>query len=138
MFNKLTPRSAPKAHLRRHTEDVRVVLDKPPHTRQARERTAGLISVHDTEFSHADRQFLVAAIAAVEDETVPRAVHGFQSPLLLLDGQREHVVLVVLPMAGRLPKLGVEHVRRDDLLVTSFEVLGLQRYSARHHGFNST
>lgn len=123
--NKRPPRYVRDAYLRRHTEYVRVVLDKTPHARQARQRTARLISVQDTELSHTDRQLLVAAIATVKDETVSRTVHGLQRPLLLLDGESKHVVLVVLPVAGRLPEFGIGHIRGDDFLVTSLEVLGL-------------
>ena len=54
------------------------------------------------------------------------AVHGFQAELVLLDGEGEHVILVVLPMAGRLPQLGVVHVGRADLIIPSLPVLGTQ------------
>ncbi len=64
----------------------------------------------DTEFGHSNREFFVAAIPRIKDKTVPWAVHGFQPPFLLLDVKGEHIVFVVLPMAGGFPELAAEHV----------------------------
>ena len=44
---------------------------------------------------------------------------------LLFDVEYEHIVLVILPVAGCLPELTVEHVRGDDFLVPALEVLAL-------------
>ena len=52
----------------------------------------------DTELSHPNRQFLVTSISRVKDETVSRTVHGLERPFLLLDVEREHVIVVVLPV----------------------------------------
>lgn len=52
-----------------------------------------------------------------------RAVHGLQSPLLLLNIQHEHIILVVLPVSGSLPELAVIHVGRNNFLVSTLEVL---------------
>ena len=46
-------------HLGGHAEDVRVVLNEPPHAREARERTRCLVSVNDTELSHTNGELLV-------------------------------------------------------------------------------
>ena len=46
---------------------------------------------------------MVAAIARVEDEAMPQAVHGLECPLLLLDIDGEHDVFIILPMARGLP-----------------------------------
>jgi len=45
---------------------------------------------------------------------MPRTIHRFQSPLLLLYIKREHVVLVVLPVSGCFPEFAVVHIGRDD------------------------
>lgn len=95
------------AHLRGHAEYVRIVLYESPNSRQPRQRTRRLIPVDNAEFCHADGQLLVTPVARVEDQAMAWAVHGLQCPLLLLDVQCEHVVLVVLPVSGSLPDLGV-------------------------------
>lgn len=100
--------------LRGHAEDVRVVLHEATDAREAGECARRLVPVEDAELSHTDGQLLVRAVARVENEAVAGAVHRLQSPLLLLDVEREHVVLVVLPVAGRLPQFRVVHVRRDN------------------------
>lgn len=92
------------AYLCRHTEDVGVILYESTHTRQTSERARRFIPVHDTELRHPDGELLVATVPGVKDETVARAVHRLESPLLLLDVECEHVVFVVLPMPRRLPK----------------------------------
>ena len=51
----------------------------------------------------------------VEDEAVARAVHRLQSELFLLHLEPEHVLGVVVPVAGGLPQPGVVDVRRDNL-----------------------
>ena len=121
MLHEIEQRRDLLLDLRRHAEYVRIVLHETPHAREARERTRRLVAVQDTELGHADGQFLVRAVARVEDETVAWAVHRLQRPFLLLDVEREHVVLVVLPVAGCLPQLGVVHVGRDDCKGTSTE-----------------
>jgi hypothetical protein len=50
--------------------------------------------VEDPEIGHPDREFAVRAFAVAEDETVGRAIHGFEGPILLLDVESEHVILV--------------------------------------------
>ena len=91
-----------------------IILHESPHAGETGQSARRLVPVDDTKLGHADRELLVAAVARVEDEAVAGAVHRLQRPLLLLDVEHEHVVLVVLPVAGGLPEPGVEHVRRDD------------------------
>ena len=66
----------------------------------------------NTKLCHPDRELLVTSIPRVKDETMPRAVHRFQGPLLLLDVEREHVVFVVLPVSGSFPEFAIVHIRR--------------------------
>lgn len=91
------------AHLIRGTEDVRVVLNEPPYTRQTAQRSACLVSVENTEFGEPEGKLPVTALPAVEYEAVTWAVHGFESEFLLFDVETEHVLRVVLPVAGGLP-----------------------------------
>ena len=76
-----------------------VVLNEPPHAREARERTRCLVSVNDTELSHTDGELLVRPVAGVEDETVTRAVHRLERPFLFLDVEYKHIFPVVLPVS---------------------------------------
>ena len=101
-------------HLRWHTEHVRVILHESPDPRQPSERARRLVPMDNTKFRHPDRELLVTPIPRVKDETMPRAVHRFQSPLLLLDIEREHVILVILPMSRSLPEFAIVHIRGDN------------------------
>lgn len=105
--------------LRGHAENVGVILDESSHASQTSQGSRRLVSVDDTKLRHPDREFFVASVPSVKDKTVTRTVHGLQRPLLLLDVENEHILLVVLPMAGRLPQLAVVHVGRDDCDNTS-------------------
>ena len=58
-------------------------------------------------------------------------VHGFQGESLLLYVEGEHVLRVVLPMAGGLPQLAVVDVGRDDFLETSLSVLATNEFNQR-------
>jgi len=51
----------------------------------------------------------------LEHKAVGRAVHRLESKGLLVDVDREHVVLVVLPVARGLPELAVEQIWGHDL-----------------------
>lgn len=107
---------------------MRIVLDKSAHTRQARKRTAGLVSVENTEFSHTQGQFTITPekrnpirhrsigsmeglpVSRVEDQSVAGTVHRLERKGIVLDREREHVILVVCPVARLFPEFGVEHV----------------------------
>lgn len=102
------------AHLTLHTENMCIILDEPPHSRQPRQRAARLIPMNNPKLGHPDRQFLVRPVARVKDETVTRTVHRLECPFLLLDVECEHVFFVVLPVSGGFPEFGVVHVRGND------------------------
>ena len=60
-----------------------------------------------------------------------RAVHGFEGEGLLLHLEGEHVLAVVLPVAGGLPQLSVVDVGRYHLLETPLPVLTLPKTEQR-------
>ena len=92
---------------------MRVVLNETTHSGQASQRTACLISMDDAKFGHSDGQFFVTTITGIEDQAVTRTIHGFEGPFFFLNIQCEHVVFVILPVTGRFPELGIEHVGGD-------------------------
>lgn len=104
--------------------------------------------MNNAKLSHSDRQFFVTPVTAIEYEAVTRTVHRLQRPFFLLDVKGEHVVLVILPVTGGLPKLRVKHIRRDDLrkksvtetwqfsdlptfLISTLPILGLEQESEK-------
>ena len=66
------------------------------------------------ELCHPDREFLVASIPRIKDDAMSWTIHRFQCPFLLLDLERKHVILVVLPVPGGFPELAVVHIWGDD------------------------
>mmetsp|Transcript_25488 Transcript_25488/g.42978 ORF Transcript_25488/g.42978 Transcript_25488/m.42978 type:complete len:248 (+) Transcript_25488:1998-2741(+) len=105
------------------TEDVRVILLKATHAREARQRTRELVAVQHAKVSNAQGQLAIGAQPVGEHEAVSGTVHGLHAPLLALHVEHEHAVLIVLGVSGRLPQLQVEDIGRDDLLVAAYPVL---------------
>lgn len=63
-------------------ENMSIVLLKSPHSSQARERTADLISVKHSEICVSHWQFLIGMSHISEHETVAWAVHWLQTKCL--------------------------------------------------------
>merc|ERR1719234_1025192 len=76
-----------------------------------------------SKVSHPKWQILVGTCCLVKHDTVSRTVHRFQAESLLLDADLEHVLGIVVPVAGGLPQLGVVDVWTDNLLKASLPVL---------------
>ena len=81
-----------------------------------------LVAVAAAELAVADRQVAVAVQALVEHLHVAGAVHRLHRVGPLLGLGEEHVVLVVVPVAGALPQLDVEDLRAAHLAVTGVAV----------------
>mmetsp|Transcript_75896 Transcript_75896/g.164253 ORF Transcript_75896/g.164253 Transcript_75896/m.164253 type:complete len:846 (+) Transcript_75896:181-2718(+) len=94
-------------------DNVRVVLLEAADAREAGEGAAGLVPVEDAEIRVPDGQLAEGPHARVEHEEVAGAVHRLEHPLLPLDVQAVHVVLVVLVVARDHEEVGVVHVRGD-------------------------
>lgn len=103
-----------------------IILLEPSDPRQSTQSTTSFVPMQNTEIGHPDRQFSVRSIPRSEDESVGRAVHGFESECLLFDIEFEHVFGVVLPVTRSFPEFRVEHVGSDDFLVVAATVLRLR------------
>ena len=86
-------------------EDVRVVLRDVAHAQEPVHRARVLVAVHEALLGQPQRQVAVGVPALVVDLDVARAVHRLEAELAALDllGQ-EHLVAVVVPVAGALPE----------------------------------
>ena len=106
-------------HVGRRAEDVRVVELHGPHPGQAAQDAGGLLPELAAELGQAQRQLTVAALAGTVDHDVMGAQAGPQHQLVAALGhRREHVIAVVLPVAGNLIQLPLAQHRRADVLVT--------------------
>mmetsp|Transcript_8779 Transcript_8779/g.18552 ORF Transcript_8779/g.18552 Transcript_8779/m.18552 type:complete len:735 (+) Transcript_8779:385-2589(+) len=112
-------------------EDVGVVLLEAPDAREAREGAGELVAVQDAEIGVADGEVAVGADRGAEHEAVARAVHGLHGPLLPLDVEAEHGVLVVHGVAGLVPEVEVVDVGGDDLVVAALPVVVLDEVDER-------
>ena len=107
----------------RRAEDVRVVQVHPAHARQAAQLAGFLVAPHRAELGNAQRQLAIAVLLVLVDLDVVRAVHRPQDELLIARlHDREHRVLVVVPVAGGLVHVDFGGVGRDDVLVAAFEL----------------
>lgn len=99
-------------------EDVRVVQRHGADPRKAPDDPRTLVSVHRPELGDPDRQLTVAVLPQAEDLHVVRAVHRPEHHLLARRRhRREHVLVVVLPVAGTLVERPLRKLRRDDVAV---------------------
>jgi len=69
------------------------------------------------ELAEAQRQVAVALDAVLEDQDVTGTVHRLERVIALLRFRREHVVAVLVPVAGGFPQRLVQQLRTLDLLV---------------------
>mmetsp|Transcript_85749 Transcript_85749/g.275706 ORF Transcript_85749/g.275706 Transcript_85749/m.275706 type:complete len:247 (-) Transcript_85749:1214-1954(-) len=83
-------------------EQVTIVLLEAAHTHKPRKSTAGLVPVQNTEIGEPHGHLLVASHTGIEHDEVAWAIHRLQKPVLLLDVQAVHVVLVVLVVPRNL------------------------------------
>lgn len=82
-----------------------IVLREAADTEQAVQRTLQLVAVHQTEFTHAQGQVAVGMGLAAVDHHAAGAVHGLDAVVLVVNLGGVHVVLVVIPVTGRLPQV---------------------------------
>mmetsp|Transcript_9667 Transcript_9667/g.21108 ORF Transcript_9667/g.21108 Transcript_9667/m.21108 type:complete len:277 (-) Transcript_9667:1172-2002(-) len=109
--------------LRHGAKDVSVVLLEAAYAREPCERARELVAVENAEVAEANRQLAVRAQPSLEHHAVGGAVHWLEAKLLPLDGEEEHVLLVLGSVPRCLPQLQIEHVRRDHLGVLAESVL---------------
>lgn len=77
-----------------------IVLNEPPHTGEATQSARCLVSMENAKLCHPEGELLVGTIPGIEDDAVSGAVHWFETKLLLVDIQNEHVLFVVLLERG--------------------------------------
>lgn len=81
-----------------------------------------------TKVSKTDGKLTVRPRPVLEHQAVTRAVHGLHGELAAFALESEHVVLVVLPVAGCSPQVSVVDVRRDDFLKATLAVLASDEF----------
>ena len=117
-------------------EDVRVILRKAAHTEQAVQRALQLVAMDKAQLAHAQRQLTVGMRLAAVDHHAAGAVHRLDAVILAVDLGGVHVILVVIPVAARLPQVAVHNQRRGDLdivrLVVNLAPVIDQRVLERH------
>ena len=86
------------------TEDVGVVLHKAAHAHQAVHRTGRFVTVALTEFGKAHRQVAPAAEPRVENLDVAGAVHRLHGHFHVASERLEHVLVVLVGVAGLDPQ----------------------------------
>src|SRR5260221_539725 len=97
-------------------------LQEAPDSGEACESPRCFVPVANSELGHSQGQLSVTAFSELEYQAVPWAIHRFDRPLLLVEGECEHVVLVHLPMSGGLPKRGIEEIWAVHFLVATLPV----------------
>ena len=100
-------------------ENVRVVLRERTYTHEPMQSATGLVAVARAELRHTQGQVAIALQALLVDEHVARAVHGLHRQHALFAFGDEHVLAVIIPVAGLFPQHTVHELRRLHFLVAS-------------------
>ena len=117
---------------------VCVVLRERAHAQQAVQHALALVARAKPELREPQRQLAIRVALGPVHQAGAGAVHRLDrelAPALALTGLREeHVLAVVVPVAGALPQLHVEDVRGADLLVVAaLELLAHDPLDLVHH-----
>ncbi len=86
-------------------EDVRIILGEAAHTHQTVQLAGFLMTVNESQLTHAKRQVTVGTRLGLVNQNAARAVHRFDCVVLVVDDGGVHVVFVVIPVTGGLPRL---------------------------------
>lgn len=105
-----------------------IILLETTDSGETRESTVDFISVEDSEVSVSEREISVGSLDGVEHETMSGTIHGLESVFFVVIFEKEHVLLVLCPMSGDLPKLCIEEIGSNDLIVTSDSVLSTESF----------
>ena len=103
--------------------DVGVVLGEGADPQQAVQDALALVAGDAAELGQAQRQLAVGVAVGGVDEAGAGAVHRPQREAALVVLHEVHLVAVVVPVAGAVPELLVEHLRGGDLLVAALAQL---------------
>ena len=110
--------------LRRHAEDVRVVLGKAADAQQSVEHPAALVAVDGAELGKPHGQIPIAVQPGLVNQDVARAVHGFELVIGFFHFHgAEHAVLVKSGVAAGFPQVEAHDVRRKHQVVAALEQL---------------
>src|SRR5580704_4468965 len=113
--------------LRRHAENVRVVLGETAHAQEAVEHTAAFVAIHGAEFGETHGQIAITAQPRLINEDVARAIHRLELVVGFFDFHwTKHVVFVKAGVAAGVPELAAHDVRRVDDVVSALEEFGAQ------------
>jgi len=105
------------------TENVSVILLESSDSGQTRESARDLITVENTKIGKSKRQISVGADLVIKHYAVGRAVHRFHTETLSFNLPHKNVFFVCLVVARSLPKIEIENIRRQHLIVSSYAVL---------------
>ena len=86
------------------TEDMSVILNEAAHTHQAVHRTGRFVTVALAEFSKTHGEVAPAAETRVENLNVAGAVHGLHCHFHVASQRLEHVLVVLVGVAGLDPQ----------------------------------
>ena len=103
-------------------EDVRIVLREAADAEQTVQRAGQLMTVHDAELAHAQRQITVGVRLGLIDQHTAGAVHRLERKRHIVDDGGIHIIFIVIPVTAAVPKILIEHDRGRDLDVAGLLV----------------
>src|SRR5215472_92849 len=108
--------------LRRHAENMRVVLGEAAHAQQAMQHATAFVAIDSAKLGETNGQIPVAVQLGLVNQNVARAIHGLELVVGFFDFDgTEHAVFVKAGVAAGLPEVAAHNVRSVDEVVAALE-----------------
>ena len=98
-------------HLIPGHKDMGVVLGEAANAEKTVKRTGKLVTVNQTKLRHAKRQVAVRVRLKLVNKHTAGAVHGLDGKVGVVNNGGVHILFIVIPVTGTLPKGAVENHR---------------------------
>ena len=109
--------------LRRHAENVRVILSKSANAQQAMQHARTLVAIHRAQFRKPHRQIAITAHLRFVNQNVARTIHGLQLVIGFFDFDGpEHVVFIKIGVPAGVPQIAQHNVRSENQIVTALQL----------------
>src|SRR4030042_3481404 len=92
-------------YLFRGAKNMGVILCELSDPEKTVHNAAGLVSVHQAELRHTNREFPVGVLSGVINQAAAGALHRLYSVVDIVKPGEIHILFVIVPMAAFVPKL---------------------------------
>ena len=93
-------------------EDVRIILSEASYAHKTVKLAALFVAVNKSQLAYSHRQIPVRARFRLINQHSAGAVHRLNCVIGIVDNGGVHILLIVIPVTGSLPKVSIQDDRR--------------------------